>query len=123
MPDSRYPTKLVRGMLVVAAPAEIDISNADWLLMAVPERDKDQYKTFVADMSGTRSCDPSGFHGLLRAHKRVRAKGGEVRLVVRSGAIRRVLAISGLDLVIPLFTSVDEAAAGPACVNGCPRFP
>jgi hypothetical protein len=31
MPDARYPIEMVNGVPVVAAPAEIDASNAGWL--------------------------------------------------------------------------------------------
>jgi hypothetical protein len=50
-------------------------------------------------MSRTRFCDSAGFTVLVRAHKRAVAEGGELRLV------------------IPLFSSLDEALAPrPAAV-------
>ena len=35
MPDARFPVEVVRGVPVVAAPAEIDITNAEALRAAL----------------------------------------------------------------------------------------
>jgi hypothetical protein len=69
-------------------------------------------------MMRTRFCDSAGLTVLVRAHKRAVAGGGELRLVLAAGgAVARIFAITRLDLVIPLFGSLDEALArGPAAV-------
>jgi STAS domain len=59
----------------------------------------------------TRFCDASGLHALLAAHKRAHAEGVELLLVIPSAAVLRVLAVTGIDRVIPNFTSLDEALA------------
>lgn len=61
-------------------------------------------------MTCTRFCDSAGLTVLVRAHKRAVADGGGLRLVIAAGgAAARVFAITRLDLVIPLFSSLDEA--------------
>ena len=111
MHDGRFPVELVRGVPVVAAPEEIDITNAPELRSALLEAAADGHGTLVADMTRTRFCDSSGLHTLLAVHKRAQAGGGELLLVIRSTAVLRVCAITGIDRMIPNFTSLDEALA------------
>jgi anti-sigma B factor antagonist len=95
---------------VVAAPAEIDISNADWLDAVLREAAARGHATFVVDLTRTRFCASSGVGVLVRAHKRAVADGGELRLVIpASASVLRVLAIAGIDQVIPNFPSLYEA--------------
>lgn len=100
-------------MPVVTAPEEIDISNADWLRAALPEPAVDGPAIIVVDMSSTQFCDSAGLHVLVRAHKRALAAGGELRLVVTSRTVLRLLAVTGIDTVIPQFRSLDEALDKP----------
>ena len=111
MPEVRFPVEVTGGVPVVAAPEEIDISNAEGLQAALLEADARGHGTFVVDMSRTRFCDSSGLHALVAAHRRAQAQDGEVLLVIPDAALLRVLAISGMDRVIPNFASVAEALA------------
>ena len=45
----------------------------------------------------------------VHAHKRAQAEGGEVMLVVTATTVLRILAITGIDRMIPNFSSLDEA--------------
>jgi anti-anti-sigma regulatory factor len=54
MAGGRYPVEIVRGVPVVAAPAEIDARNADWLRAVLLEAACRGHGTFVVDMTGTR---------------------------------------------------------------------
>ncbi len=111
MLDARFPVEVVGGVPVVAAPEEIDITNADGLRSALLQAAANGHGTFVVDMTRTRFCDTSGLHALVAAHKRARAESRELLLVIPSTAVLRILAITGIDRVIPNFTSLDEALA------------
>ena len=51
----------------------------------------------------------------MRAHQRALASGTQLRLVVTAPIVRRVLAVSGLDRLIPVYPSLEAAtAAGTA---------
>jgi anti-sigma B factor antagonist len=124
MRDGRFPVELVGGVPVLAAPEEIDITNAPDLHSALLEAAADGTGTLVADMTRTQFCDSSGLHTLLAAHKRAQAEGGELLLVIPSTAVLRVFAITGIDRMIPNFTSLDEALAqaSPNGSNGTRRL-
>jgi anti-sigma B factor antagonist len=109
MLDARFSVEVVNGVPVVAAPEEIDILTAPALRAALLAAAA--HGRLVADLTRTRFCDSSGVHALLTAHKRARAEGGEMLLVVPSTAVLRVLAIIGVDRMIPNFTSLEEALA------------
>jgi anti-sigma B factor antagonist len=111
MPDGRFPVELADGVPVVAAPEEIDITNVPDLSAALLAAAAAGPGTLVADMTRTRFCDSSGLHTLLAAHRRVQAGGGELRLVIPDVAVLRVFAITGIDRMIPHFTSLDDALA------------
>ena len=124
MPDGSFPVEVVKGVPVVAAPEEIDITNAEALRSALLTAAADGHGTLVVDMTRTRFCDSSGLHTLIAAHKRAGAEGREVLLVIPSTTVLRVFALIGMDTVIPNFTSLAEALTQtPACANGRSRHP
>ena len=123
MQDGRFPFEMVDGVPVVAAPEEIDITNAPELRSALLEAAAHGHGTIVADLSQTQFCDSSGLHTLLAAHKRATAAGGDMLLVLPGNAVLRVFTITGVDRIIPNFTSLEEALAqtsanGPNGPNG-----
>jgi len=111
MAEAGFPVEAAGGVPVVAAPAEIDATSAGSLRSALHDAAARGHGTFVVDMSRTRFCDCSGLHALVAAHRRAQAGGGDVLLVIPGAAVLRVLAITGIDQVIPDFASLDEALA------------
>jgi anti-sigma B factor antagonist len=77
----------------------------------------------VVDMTRTRFCDSAGLHALIGAHKRAQAEGRQVRLAVTEAQVRRILALTALDGLIPVFTSLDQALGHPTAATGHPRPP
>ena len=114
MTDVMYPSTVVNGVPVVAAPAEIDITNADGLRSALSRAAANGHSTLVVDMTQTQFCDSSGLHTLVAAHKRAQAGGPEVLLALPGATVLRIFAITGMDQVIPSFTTLDEALAAAA---------
>ena len=119
----RYPIEMVNGVPVVAAPEEIDISNADCLQAVLREAADRGHERFVVDMTRTGFCASAGIGVLARAHNRALAEGGELRLVIPASAmVLRVFALSGIDQVIPNFPSLYEAEVpAPATAPQPPR--
>jgi anti-sigma B factor antagonist len=109
MTEVRFPVEVVEGVPVVAAPEEIDITNAAELRAAVLEAAGLGPALVVVDMSRTRFCDSAGLNALVAADRLVRAEGGEMRLVIVGEAIVRIVALTGVDRVIPIFVSLEEA--------------
>ncbi len=111
MTDGQYHIELVSGIPVVTVPEEIDVTNAADLRAALLKAGVNGSGTLVADMTQTQFCDSSGVHALVVAHRRAQAEGGQLLLVISSAAVLRILAITGIDRVIPNFTSLADALA------------
>jgi anti-sigma B factor antagonist len=111
MDDCVSSFEVVSGVSVVAAPEEIDITNAPALRSALLGAAAHGHGTLVVDMTLTRFCDSSGIYTLLAAHNRARAEGGELLLVIPDIAPLRAFQITGIDRVIPSVTSLDQALA------------
>jgi anti-sigma B factor antagonist len=111
MPDDTFAVQMAGGVPVVAAPEEIDITNAEALRSALLKAAANGHGTLVVDMTRTRFCDSSGLHALIAAHKRAGAEDREVLLVIPGTTGLRVFTLTGMDRVIPTFTTLDQALA------------
>jgi anti-sigma B factor antagonist len=116
VPQEHFPVLWLGQAAVVSLPAEVDIALADRLredLLSILNRGP---AALIVDMGKTTFCDSAGMHALVRAHKRASASRADMRLVVTAPAVQRVLAITGVDRLIPVSPSVSAAlaAAGQA---------
>ena len=109
MPEIGFPVEVIEGVPVVTAPEEIDLTNAAGLRAAASEAVGSGSALVIVDMSRTRFCDSAGLNALVATDRRARAEGGEVRLVIVSEAILRVVALTGVDRVIAIYASLEEA--------------
>ena len=116
--NDSYPVRWMGRQAVVALPEHIDVSNASQIreeLLWVINRGA---AALIADMTGTLSCDHSGADVVMRAYQRALASGTQLRLVVTAPIVRRVLEVSGLDRLIPVYPSLEAATAA-----GIPTVP
>jgi anti-sigma B factor antagonist len=113
MTEPGLTVRITRGVSVVTAPEEIDITNAGQLRTALLHAAARPGAALVVDMTRTRFCDCAGLHALVGAHKRARAEGRQVRLAVTGTQVRRILALTALDRLIPVYPSLDQALAHP----------
>ena len=98
---------------IVALPAEIDISNSDevyGLLVSVIGQDPE---TVTVDLSGTRFCDSAGVRAIVQASRQARSHGTELRLAVGQSPVTRVLTLTGLDQILPLYRDVQHSRDTP----------
>ena len=94
-------------------PAEIDVTNADEIRESLLGVVNQGAASLVADLSKTTFCDSTGVSALVRTFKRAAASGGGMRLVVSSPAVHRVLSITGVDRLMPIYPSVAASLATP----------
>jgi anti-sigma B factor antagonist len=105
------PVRWAGSRAVVALPPEVDISNADLVsdtLLAVLNRG---VGTLVADMTGTSFCACAGVTALVRAQQRAAANRAEIRVAATTPVVLRVLALTGVDRMLPVFGTVGDALA------------
>jgi anti-anti-sigma factor len=114
---------------IVTLPDYIDASNASQIgedLHALINRGATE---LIADMTATVSCDYSGADAMVHAHRHALINGTQLRLVVTTQIVQRVLTLNGLDRLIPVYPfraaataagrrqrrSSDTQAGRPAC--------
>jgi anti-anti-sigma factor len=96
---------------MVALPEHIDVSNAGQIreeLLSVINRGAE---ALIVDMTATISCDRAGADAVARAYRRAVASRTELRLVVTSGVVLRMLGMTGVGRLVPVYPSVEAALA------------
>jgi anti-sigma B factor antagonist len=97
-------------VVLITVIGDADASRAPELQQAV-DRGARASHHLVVDLSGVNLVDSAALGVLLRVAKRLRPRGGDVRIVAGSEPIRRLFEITLLDRLFPLHVSVDEAIA------------
>jgi anti-sigma B factor antagonist len=96
---------------VIRLPAEIDIANADQIREDLLSVLNQGAVLLIADMSETTFCDSAGVGALARTFRRAEASQSEMRLVVSTRAVRRVLTLTGVDRLLDIYPDVAAAVA------------
>ena len=97
---------------VVTLPDEFDMGNADGIYNEIAAAFARGSRVVVADMTVTTFCDTMAIRTLVLAHRRAAADGAELRLAVPSPGVLRIMEVLGVDAVLPIYESLDEALAG-----------
>lgn len=113
MPAERYPVVWIGRAAVVTLPAEVDVTNADSVREELTSVLSQGPVMLVADMSNTTFCDSAAVSALVRTFRQAAAGGCDMRLVASTQAVRRVLAITGVDRLIPMYPSLAASVGGP----------
>jgi anti-sigma B factor antagonist len=86
--DGAAPVVVLRGELDLEDAAAVDAALAELQRRAAG---------LVLDLRELTFMDSSGTRALWAAHQRASDAGGTLRVVVAPGAVRRTLAVTGLD--------------------------
>jgi anti-sigma B factor antagonist len=101
------------SVITVRLPVEMDMDNAVSVGADLWSALHCGAQTVIADMTETTFCDSSGLGELAVAHQAALDRGTELRVVVTSAQVRRVLALTRLDRVLAVYPSLDAALSGP----------
>jgi anti-sigma B factor antagonist len=112
MSREHYPVLWTGQTAVVSLPAEIDIINADQVREDLLSLLNQGAVLLVADLSKTTFCDSAGVSALVRTFRRAEASQSEMRLVVSTRAVKRVLSLTGIDRLLKIYPSVSASLAG-----------
>jgi anti-sigma B factor antagonist len=97
--------------VVVTLPGEIDIRNEGPVQAALAGALAGRPKVVVADGTGTGFCDSAAITALISAHHYAATAGAQLRLVLPSAAVRRVLELTDADQVLRVYLSLQNAYA------------
>ncbi len=88
-----------------------DLASAPKLREALIELRPPDVLHVIVEVSGLEFIDSTGLGLLLGALRRLKEAGGSLKIAGAQGAVLRVLEITDLDKVIPLFADLDAARA------------
>lgn len=101
--------------VIVSLPAEIDMANEQDVGERLRAAFAPGVAVVIADLGSTVFCGASGARQLVLAHQRAAASNRELRVVISSARLLRVLAILGLDRELEIYPDLAAAlGTGPA---------
>jgi anti-sigma B factor antagonist len=101
----------VGGCLVGRLTGAADLSGAaslDGALRSIVELGE---RHLVVDLSKATFLDSAALAALVSAHHRARVLGGSVRLAGATGPVRKILEVTGLDMILQHHADVATAVA------------
>jgi anti-anti-sigma factor len=98
---------------VVRVAGEVDMSHEDELRAELGAAVAADATGIVVDLTECEFIDSSGVRALLLSREEQRADRGPEKLAVAASSdqILRILSVMGIDHVVPIHSTVDEAAA------------
>lgn len=101
--------ELDRGVVVLAVPERIDVSNTREIVAPVRREIEAGRRAFVFDFQQTQAMDSTALGALVQIFKSVTAEGGSMILFGVGDAVGRVLSITRLDTVFTLSSTREDA--------------
>jgi anti-anti-sigma factor len=103
-------------LYVVRVAGEVDMSHEDELRAELRVAVAADAKGIVVDLTECEFIDSSGVRALLLSREEQRADRGPEKLAVAASSdqILRILSVMGIDHVIPIQPTVEEAASALA---------
>jgi anti-sigma B factor antagonist len=101
------------GACVVRIAGEVDMSHEEELRAELRSAVESKASGIVVDLTECEFIDSTGVRALLLSREAQQAEDGSVKLAVAAASeqILRILSVMGIDRVIPIRPSVDEASA------------
>jgi anti-sigma B factor antagonist len=96
---------------VVELAGEADLNDREALRELLAAQSGDQTGTLVLDASELWFMDSAILHVILVAARTMTRQGGALAMAAPREPVRRILALSGADQLLPVYDSVAEAIA------------
>lgn len=103
-------THLREGVLVLGPARDLDHNSAQVLRRALDTADPAP-RRIIRDLHQLTFMDSSGINCFLTAYQQLTPAGGWLRLAAAPETVTRTLTLVGLDQIIPLHATVDQALA------------
>ena len=110
MSDGSYPAALKgRQAVVVTLPSEIDVTNEGQVRAALVRPLAGKPEVVIADGTRTEFCDCAAITGLISAHERAATEKAQLRVVMTSTRVLRVIELVGAGEVLSVYPTVRDA--------------
>jgi len=112
----QYETCLIR------LGGELDGSSADALFTELNRLLATDAQTILLDLEGLDFIDSVGLQCLVRAARRSRDRGDQLRIVGARGQVQELLSLTGLNTALPLIDDPSSPVFGLSSPNAPPRL-
>jgi anti-anti-sigma factor len=96
---------------LVKLAGEADVTGTETLHALLQAEMSKRPGLLIIDMSALRFMDSAALQTILRARLALEKEGGRLALVNPSDTVARVLRLTEADRIVPVYTSVEDAAA------------
>ena len=96
-------------MLILSADGGINAANSSQFVDDLEKVIKAGVTKLIVDCAKIRYISSSGLGALIRLHKRMCERGGDVRLAAVDSAVVRILEMTRLNLVFHIYATLDDA--------------
>lgn len=103
-----------RGWTVVDVKGEVDLFTAPKFrehVVALVEKDQ---RKIAVNLEDVEFMDSTGLGVLVGVLRRLKERDGELALLGPQGSVLRVLTVTGLNRVFPIYDSLEQAIAAEA---------
>ena len=100
-----------RDVLILKADGGLDSENAEAFVMELGRLVEAGARKLIVDCSRLGFISSYGVAVLVRLHKKLAEKGGDVKLATVDSRVARFIELAGLSRVFGIFPNVDEARA------------
>jgi anti-sigma B factor antagonist len=110
-PEFRFglSTSNFSGTHVVAVRGELDLHTVPELKRTLDQIAEVDSPYVIVDLTHAALVDSTSLGALLETARGLRANGGELVVSCRERSIRKVFAVTGVDRLIPMHASLEEA--------------
>jgi anti-sigma B factor antagonist len=98
-----------RDVLILSADGGIDSVSAEELVSDLETLVAAGARKLIVDCSRLGFISSYGIAVLVRLHKKLAERGGDVKLAALESRVARLIALVGLERVFQIYTTVDDA--------------
>lgn len=100
-----------KDVLILSADGGLDSGNAESFIRELGSLVEAGARKLIVDCSRLGFVSSYGIAVLVRLHKKLAEKGGDVKLAALDSRVARLIELAGLSRLFGIFPNVDEARA------------
>jgi anti-sigma B factor antagonist len=102
------------GLVAVRLPHRVDVTNTKSFVEALQKQLDEDHLRIVLNFESTEAIDSTALGAIVQVFKTLRSREGTLSLCSVGSGVRRVLAITRVDRVFPIYENIGAACAAVA---------
>ena len=98
-------------VLVVGLSGQLDTETCEYFFSCLEDQIESGHVNMIVDCRGLQFISSMGLAMLIRAHSRMKKRGGNVKLARVDGTVAKVIQTVQLDKLLNVYPTVHEARA------------